>query len=148
MARIFPSIPHRPAVASSRTKTPKQSRGAAIIELAVCIPLLVMITLGTIEACAMIYLKQTLSLAAFEGCRVGLLPGSQVTNVESQAQLILNDHFVQQTNITMLPADPTTLQPGEFFRVTVAAECSPNSLIGGWFYVGRTFSESAELIYQ
>jgi len=148
MARILPTIPLRPAEASSRIKTPKHRRGAAIIELAVCIPLLVMITLGTIEACAMIYLKQTLSLAAFEGCRVGLLPGSQVTNVESQAQLILNDHFVQQTNITMLPADPTTLHPGEFFRVTVAAECSPNSLIGGWFYVGRTFSESAELIYQ
>ncbi len=30
-------------------------RGAAIIELAVCLPLLVVATLGTIEACAMIF---------------------------------------------------------------------------------------------
>lgn len=67
-----------PAVAFKRS-------GAAIIELAVCLPLLVLITLATIKACSMIFLKQTLIIAAFEGARIGMLPGSAALNVEAQS---------------------------------------------------------------
>ncbi len=126
----------------------RQRRGAAIIELAVCLPLLVMLTLATIEACAMIYLKQTLTIAAFEGARIGMLPGSAAINVEAQTELVLGDHNVTGYSISMLPSDPATLTDGDYFRVTVDAQCSPNSLIGGWFYVGKTFSESVELAYH
>lgn len=121
--------------------------GAAIIELAVCLPLLVLITLATVEACAMIYLKQALTLAAFEGSRVGIVPGSQSINVEAQCQFVLQDHHIAGYAIATTPAEPSQLTPGEHFRVTVTAPCAPNSLIGGWFYVGKTFSESVELVY-
>lgn len=122
--------------------------GAAIIELAVCLPILVVVTLATIEACAMIYLKQTLTIAAFEGARLGIISGSQAINVEAQSQLVLIDHGVMNYVISMQPADPATLTAGDYFRVTASAECSPNSLIGGWFYAGKTFSESVELAYH
>lgn len=122
--------------------------GAAIIELAVCLPLLVMLTLATTEACAMIYLKQTLTVAAFEGARVGLLPGSTAENVEAQSELVLNDHKVAGFSVSMLPSDPVALTSGDYFRVTVQAQCAPNSLVGGWFYVGKTFSESVDLAYH
>lgn len=130
------------------THRPRSRAGAAIIELAVCLPVLVVVTLATIEACAMIYLKQTLTIAAFEGARLGVIPGSQSLNVEAQSQLVLTDHGVASYLITMEPSDPSTLTPGNYFRVTVSAECSPNSLIGGWFYAGKTFSESVELAYH
>ena len=129
---------------TSRTQT----KGAAIIELAVCLPLLVTMTLATIEACAMIYLKQTLKVAAFEGARVGMITGSIALNVEAQSQLVLTDHGVVNSSISMTPNDPATLMDGDFFRVTVAAQCAPNSLIGGWFYSGKTFRESVELAFH
>jgi hypothetical protein len=122
--------------------------GAAVIELAVCLPILVLITLATIEACAMIYLKQTLTIAAFEGARIGMLPGSAALNVEAQSQLILTDHRVASGSITMQPGDPSLLTEGDYFRVSVTAPCAPNSLIGGWFYAGRTFTESVVLAYH
>lgn len=122
--------------------------GAAIIELAVCLPLLVMLTLATTEACAMIYLKQTLTVAAFEGARVGLLPGSSSFNVEAQSQLVLKDHHITGYSISMQPTDPSLLQDGDYFRVTVAAACAPNSLIGGWFYLDKTFSESVAFAFH
>jgi len=105
-------------------------------------------TLATIEACAMIYLKQTLKIAAFEGARVGMVPGSIALNVQAQSQLVLTDHSVVKSSISMLPAEPASLVNGDFFRVTVSAQCAPNSLIGGWFYAGRTLNESVELTFH
>lgn len=95
----------------------------------------------------MLFLKQTLAIAAFEGARLGVVQGSESFNVEAQSQLILTDHAVQGYSISMQPADPRTLSSGDYMRVTVTAPCSPNSLIGGWFYANMTFSESAELAY-
>jgi hypothetical protein len=131
-----------------RQSESNRCKGAAIIELAVCLPILVLVTLATIEACAMLYLKQTLTIAAFEGARLGVIQGSQALNVEAQSQLILIDHGVASYAISMEPADPSTLTAGDYFRVSVSAECSPNSLIGGWFYTGKTFTESVELAFH
>jgi hypothetical protein len=152
---VLRHIPHRQPTSAidhaarlgGRRHASQKRKAAAIIELAVCLPLLVLVTLGTIEACAMLFLKQTLAIAAFEGARLGVVPGSESFNVEAQSQLILTDHAVQGYSISMEPADPRTLSSGDYMRVTVTAPCAPNSLIGGWFYTNTTFSESAELAY-
>ncbi len=134
-----------PGRARSRSRA---RRGAEIVELGVCLPLLVAVTLGTIEACAMIVLKQTLAVAAFEGARLGVIKGSEAINVEAQCEYVLLDHSVANYSISMSPSDPASLQPGDFFRVTVTAQCAPNSLVGGIFYAGKSFSESVELAYR
>jgi len=143
------STRHRRFVFDSPLGAPSHffRKGAAIIELAICLPILVLISLATIEACAMIYLKQTLTIAAFEGARIGMLPGSASLNVEAQSTLVLTDHGVTGFGISMFPANPAALTKGSYFRVNVTAPCAPNSLIGGWFYAGKTFSESVELAY-
>ena len=41
-------------------------RGAAMIEFAVCMPIFFMITMGTIETCHMIYVRQSLKIASYE----------------------------------------------------------------------------------
>ncbi len=96
----------------------------------------------------MIFLKQTLAVAAFEGARLGMIKGSQSINVQAQCQYVLMDHNVSDYSIEMSPSDPSTLQPGDYFRVTVSAECAPNSLMGGMFYTSKSLSESVELAYQ
>lgn len=89
-----------------------------------------------------------LTIAAFAGARIGMLPGSAALNVEAQSQLVLTDHSIADFSISMTPDDPTALSEGDFFRVSVSAKCAPNSLIGGWFYTGKTFTESIELAYH
>lgn len=126
----------------------EQRSGAAVVELAVCLPLLVLISLATIEACAMIYLKQSLKIAAYEGARVGIVPGADPTNVLAQSDLILVNRDIADYNVALAPADPGSLQPGDFFRVSVTAPCTTNSLIGGWFYDGRQFTESVEVMAE
>ncbi|XZE53653.1 TadE/TadG family type IV pilus assembly protein [Planctomycetaceae bacterium SH139] len=126
----------------------EQRSGAAVVELAVCLPLLVLISLATIEACAMIYLKQSLKIAAYEGARVGIVPGADPTNVLAQSDLILVNRDIADYGVTLARADPRSLQPGDFFRVSVSAPCTPNSLIGGWFYDDRQFTESVEVMAE
>ena len=112
--------------------------GTAVAELAVCLPLIVTVTLGTIEACSMLHLQQKLETTAFEGARIGCVPDAEVINVTHQCQTLLDAQRVRGYTITLNPPDPESLQQGDFFEVTIEAPCSANSLLGGWFYAGRT----------
>ena len=48
-------------------------KGAAVVEFAVCLPVVVLIVLGSIEAASLLFLKQTLVQASYEGVKVAIL---------------------------------------------------------------------------
>ncbi len=49
-------------------KTRKRQRsGSVVVEVAVCLPLIVLLVFASVEACTMIYLKQSLTVSACEG---------------------------------------------------------------------------------
>jgi hypothetical protein len=112
-----------------------------VVELAICLPILVLLLLSTVEACVMLQLKQNLSLTAYEGARIGILPGSNSENVEFQCQLLLDDRKIDGYTIVMTP-DPSVMDVGDMFTVTVSADCVVNSVLGGVFYQGKSLSES------
>lgn len=126
----------------------RDRKGSAVVELSVCLPLLILIALATIEACGMIYLKQSLKIAAYEGSRVGLVDGAEVGNVLAQADLILANRNVQLYNVALIPGDPAALAPGDYLRVSVTAPCEANSLIGGWFFQSKSLSEHVEVVKE
>ena len=47
-------------------------RAAAAAELAICLPLIVMLVMASIEACTMIFLDHGLTIASYEGVRVAI----------------------------------------------------------------------------
>ena len=105
------------------------------------LPILVLLLLSTIEACVMLQLKHNLSITAYEGARIGILPGSTGAAVEQQCQMLLEDRGIQAYTISMSP-DPSTLLVGDMLMVTVSADCVSNSVIGGVFYQGSSITES------
>lgn len=115
--------------------------GLAVVELAICLPILVLLLLSTIEACVMLQLKQNLSVTAYEGARIGILPGAQAAVVQQQCEMILDDRGIEAYTVTMSP-DPSVLVVGDMFMVTVSADCVSNSVVGGAFYQGNSISES------
>ena len=96
----------------------------------------------------MIYLKQSLKIAAYEGSRVGLVDGADTGNVLAQADLILENRRIQQYEVNLEPSSLSSLNSGDFLRVSVSAPCVPNSLIGGWFYQAKSFTESVEVMKE
>jgi hypothetical protein len=125
----------------------RQSRGVAAAELAVCLPVVVLLVIATTEACSAIFLKQSLTVAAYEGVRTALAQSDAAT-VQATCDQILSDRKVKGGNVTLSPADISRLQPGDYIDVTVTAPCDANSLVPTTFYRGRTLSATASMMVE
>jgi Flp pilus assembly protein TadG len=126
----------------------RTARGIAATELAVCLPVIVLLVLGTIEACSMIFLKQSLSVAAYEGARTAIVPGATAAQVEAACQQILSDRHVKGGTVTVKPTNIDALVPGDFVDVTVSAPCDANSVVRNSFYRGRTLPATASMMIE
>jgi Flp pilus assembly protein TadG len=126
----------------------KKSRGVAAAELAVCLPVVVLIVIATIEACSALFLKQSLTVAAYEGARTALAERQVAGSVQAACDQILNDRNVRGATVTVSPVDIASLQPGQFIDVTVSAPCDSNSVVPTTFYRGRTLSATASMMVE
>lgn len=125
-----------------RNKT--ERRGVAVAELAVCLPLLVLLCFGTIEASGMFFLKQSLSIASYEAARVSLIPEITTDDAKYQAELILANRRVVDFSVTVTP-DVESAAVGDFIAVTTSAPCDSNSIIGSFFFGGRQLESTVAM---
>lgn len=117
-------------------------RGVAVVELAICMPVLMLVFFATIETCWMLQLKQNLTTAAFEGARIAVIPGTDASLVNSQCEMLMDDRNINNYQITVVPNDLTTAEPGTNISVTVSADFASNSLIGGVLFDGEQVQET------
>lgn len=134
--------------AQHRKMRPENRSGLAIVELAVNLPVFVLIVLGTIEATSMIFLQQSLKICAYEGARIALVPNSDESNVTAGCMEILNSRGVTNVGIAVSPNDFQSSPYGTPIRVQVSADCSSNSLFSPWFYVGRTATAEVTMMKE
>lgn len=127
---------------------PAHRRGVAASELAVCLPVLVLLVLAMIESCTMIFLKQSLTVSAYEGIRTALKPAAVTSDVRTSSDGVLTDRRVQGGSIVITPANWETLTPGQYVTVTVSAPADRNSVIPGSFFRGRTLTASATMMKE
>jgi Flp pilus assembly protein TadG len=133
---------------SIRRASSTSRRGVAASELAVCLPVIVLLVLAMIEACTMIFLKQSLTIASYEGVRMSLAQDADDSDVQAAASGVLRDRRVQGARVTIRPADITRVAPGEYIEVTVSAPTDPTSVIPGSFLRGRTLSATAVMMKE
>jgi len=126
----------------------KKPAGIAAVELAVSIPILTLITLGTIEASGMIFLQQSIEIAAHEGARVALVPSTNSANVIAASNVVLTGRNVQGTTVTVTPSDFVNRPYGTFIKVTVTASCNENAKFSPWFYQGQTLVAEVEMMKE
>jgi Flp pilus assembly protein TadG len=123
-------------------------RGIAVVELAIMLPVFVLIVFATIEACTMIFLQQTLKIAAHEGVRAAVVPGSTVTNATNTALSFLMQRSVNGATITVTPSNYTSLPYGTVLQVQVSAACNANCIFPPWFYSGRTVTGTSTMMKE
>jgi len=131
-----------------RTKSSCNRRGVAAAELAVCLPIVVLLVIATIESCSALFLKQSLTASAYEGVRAAIKKGATAASVQTASNQILADRRIQSSQVTLTPASIATLKPGDFIDVTVSAPCSPNSPVPMTFFRGRTLSAKASMMVE
>jgi Flp pilus assembly protein TadG len=127
---------------------PRKTRGVAATELAVCLPLVVLLVVASIEACSAIFLKQSLTVAAYEGVRTAISNNATAATVQAACNQVLTDRRVAGATVTVSPANIPALNPGDYVNVTITAPCSSNSVVPTSFYRGRSLSTTASMMIE
>jgi hypothetical protein len=114
----------------------------------VCLPIVVLIVLATIESCSAMFLKQSLTVAAYEGVRTAIEKGASSGTVQTTCNAILKDRKIQGSQITLNASNIALLKPGDYITVTVSAPCNANSLVPTTFFRGKTLSATATMMIE
>jgi hypothetical protein len=128
--------------------TGKGKRGAAIIEIALTLPILVLICLATIDTCKVIFVKQSAKIAAFECARIGILPGVTKAQIARLCDTLMTRRNVNGAVMSLSVDELSALSKGDLLTVTVAVPANSNALSSSWFYRGRTFSETVSILVE
>ncbi|MDA8746338.1 pilus assembly protein [Rubripirellula amarantea] len=127
---------------------PSEHRAVAATELAICLPLVAMLILASIEACGMVYLSHSLSIASYEGVRVAINYDSTTTDVTDKCTQMIEARQVVDGTIDVSPNNVATVPRGVAIQVTVTAPCNSNSLLPPWFFSGKTLSASTTMVKE
>ena len=110
--------------------------GAAVVEFAVCLPVLIVIVLGAIECCSMIFVDQSLHVVAYESIRTAIRSNTQAGESQARALQVINERNLKQTTVTFNPPNPERVDRGTPITVTVTASTAANSVMGMDFFSG------------
>lgn len=114
------------------------------------LPIMFLITLGTLETCEGIFLIQKVKIAAFEGASVAVLRGGSDEGVENAVSSYLDARGVKYENISsVVSMDPSPELANDLdpVRVTVTIPTSDNFRMPTSFYRFWTGGEvSAEVV--
>lgn len=134
----------------SRTGRPQYStrRAAAAAEMAVCLPLIVLLLLASIEACSMIFLDHSLTIASYEGVRAAINFDGTNDAVLARCNQIINDRRVAGATVAISPANVANVNRGDHVTITVSAPCNANAIIPPWFYCGDSLTCSTTMVKE
>ena len=94
-------------------------RGAAVVEFAVVVPILIVLVFGMIEFGRLMMVEQILTNAARVGAREGSLPGTGTSDVTTAVNNYMTNSGLSGQTTTVSP-DPSTANPGDAITVTVS----------------------------
>lgn len=116
--------------------------GTATVELAVCLPMLALLVFGGLQACDLVYLKHSLTSAAYEGSLELSKNDATLADVEARIQQVLDARGVSDTNCEILPAGTLIEQTpaGTTLTIVVTADTSPNLTLSGFFFSPPTLT--------
>jgi Flp pilus assembly protein TadG len=112
--------------------------GLAVVELAICLPVMIMLTFGAVEAANAIYLKQMLVTAAYEAARTATALGNTQADGEARYTQIVNSVGIKGSSITFTPPITSSTASGTAIKVTVTAPADSNSFSIKKYFKGTT----------
>jgi Flp pilus assembly protein TadG len=117
---------YRHLICCHRTKS-NSRRGAALVEFAVCIPVIMLLILGSMEATSAIFVRQSLTTSAYEGVREAVRAGASTADASLRAQAVLDARRIRSSNIRFTPAEVRSAPRGSPIIIEVSAPFAANS---------------------
>jgi hypothetical protein len=132
-------------IQSGKSPNGRTRRAAAILELAVCLPVIVTIVLGTIEAANSIFLKQSLTIAAYESARVATAPGGTYAGAYKRAKELMDAKGLRSFQFKLTPSALEKLPAGVEVKVTLTTKANANSISPSWYEKRATMSATMRM---
>jgi hypothetical protein len=123
-------------------------RGVAAVEMAVCLPVIILLVFGAIEASSFIFLKQSLNVAAYEGIRQSIRIGSSNEAGIERAQAILASRNVHAFDIRFPNGESAEADRGDEIVIEVSAPTSENSPLAGQFVTNRLLTSRVVMVKE
>ena len=131
----------------SRHRKSRQRRATATVELAICFPVLLILTVGTMDVCSMLFLKETVTMAAYEGARRGI--SRNHTNAHATARVL---EFLDERNVVYSTGNVVSISPSfdsadtlQNVEVTVTVPCAGNLIIPSAMFDDLTMTASVTM---
>lgn len=123
-------------------------RGVAAVEFAVCLPVIILLVFGAIEASSFIFLKQSLNVAAYEGIRESIRTGSANADGINRAQNILSSRNVRGFDVRFPLGEAGESNRGDEIVIEVTAPTAPNSPLAGQFVMNRILTARVVMVKE
>lgn len=120
--------------------------GTAATELAVSLPLLVILVFGSIEMANAVFLRQSLNIAAYEAAKVVTRPGDNETLARQRCQEVLDVRKVSAYTLSFSPTVTTSTPRGTQVTVTLSAPASNLSYGPVRFMLGKTTTSTVVMV--
>ncbi|HEU5116665.1 MAG TPA: TadE/TadG family type IV pilus assembly protein [Isosphaeraceae bacterium] len=109
----------------------RKRSGAAAVEMAMVLPVFVLIVLGVIEFARFGMAVQLLTTAAREGCRTASLPNTAQSDVTERITEVLSGSGIPAPTPTLTPSNWTTAAQGEPISLTLSVPYQDISWLSG-----------------
>ena len=118
-------------------------RGATVVEMAMCLPVLFLLLFGCYEFARANMMRHAADAAAYEGARVGIVPGAKAEDVEDACRFVLSTVGIRDFKIKVEPKK--IKRTDKTIRVTVSLKMRDNTSLGLLFNEDTEFEGKCEL---
>ncbi len=118
-------------------------RGSVVVDFAVVLPVVLLLFFGFWEFARMEMIRHACATAAYEGARVGIIEGAQVSEVEAAANQHLSAVGVSVATVTVTPSPITSLSTD--VTVTVDVPLDANAYVTPTFFKNQQVSSTFTL---
>lgn len=114
-----------------------------MVEFAIVAPLLFLFFFAAMEFCRVAMIRHTADNAVYEGCRVGIIPGATVGEINSEATRILSSLGVTNVSVDIRPKKIDRETDEVTVRIVVPLD--DNSFVPNQFFSGRSITRELTL---
>ncbi len=129
-------------------RQPVRRKGAATVELSICLPLFILILFGSIEASNLIYLRESLCLASYEAARQAVSLDVSQADIEKRAKQLLASRGITNPTVTLSPSDFNSTSGGDPVTITVSVPTSSQTLLPKIVYRQRSISAQTTFVKE
>ncbi|MDG2224600.1 MAG: pilus assembly protein [Rubripirellula sp.] len=122
--------------------------GIAAIEMAVCLPVIILLVFGTIEASGLIFLKQALHVAAYEGVRETVRVDSNNSEGAAIAMSILSSRKIKDVQIRFPNGEASQAKRGDEVVIEVSVSKASNSPLLGHLGTKQTLTARVVMLKE